>query len=110
MSNPNPENACTQAGASTSTRVESVPAWIQSVIDREFHTLRTKNQRSDPYIEGFRSGLVKRITGRCPPMVYQPGTAAADAFIAGKEEARDFEIAPALLAELQALHASNVQP
>ena len=65
---------------------------IQAIIDREFISLRVTPARSDPYIEGFRNALEKRMAGRDRPNVYQPGTSASDAYLAGKAEGREFPL------------------
>jgi hypothetical protein len=73
-----------------------IAAQIESIIRREFNPLRLRVPKSDPYIEGFRAGLVKQLIGRDTPLPYRAGTADADAYLAGKEEGRHYQItAPA---------------
>ena len=87
-------NATTET---THAQADRIADAIQAIIDREFMSLRVTPQRSGPYIEGFRNALEKRLAGRDRPNVYQPGTAAADAYLSGKEEGRDFTIPAELL-------------
>lgn len=63
---------------------------IEQITRREFHPLRVAIPKSDPYIEGFRAGLVRQLEQRDLPMPYRAGSSDADAYLAGKAEGRAF--------------------
>lgn len=49
---------------------------------------RPRDPRSDAYKQGVHAGLVRIIERIALPLPYSAGTAEADAFFAGEEEAR----------------------
>jgi len=65
---------------------------IERITRREFNPLRIATPKSDPYIEGFRAGLTKQLERRDLPMPHKAGTADADAYLAGKQEGREFNL------------------
>lgn len=69
---------------------------IEQITRREFNTLRTRDAKSDPYIEGFRAGLIRQLETRDVPMPYRAGTSDADAYLAGKQEGRAFNCLEAI--------------